>query len=226
MKLAYPDFGEVFHWEAGAETLPTLVLENQSLFRRFIKDLSLASDGADTPVVLSRDDSPIDFSKYAEVLFDFVRFSCNQKPLLNKICTALEHNALSPDRYVQTQTLLADIERTVGDWAFDFPCDIVATKISVSALLKAIGIEINESYEGEYGEAERIIDYMELVREFDRDKLFITVNMRCFFPDEVTEAFMKTALAHEYRVLMIESKSYPMLSLEKRWTVDEDLCEF
>ena len=57
----------------------------------------------------------------------------------------------------------------------------MATKISVTTLFKAIGIELHDDYEGEYGAAEKLIDYMELVREFDRDKVFITINMRSFF---------------------------------------------
>lgn len=67
---------------------------------------------------------------------------------------------------------------------------------------------------------------MELVREFDRDKLFITVNMRAYFDDEIIAKFQKTALSHEFKVLMLEAYAYPPLKLEKRLTIDADLCEF
>lgn len=40
-------------------------------------------------------------------------------------------------------------------------------------------------------DAEKLIDYMELVREFDRDKLFVTVNMRGFFVDSEMAALWK-----------------------------------
>ena len=102
-------------------------------------------------------------------------------------------------------------------------CD---SKRSVSTLLKAVGIEIRDEYEGHRGEVEKVLDYMELVREFDRDKLFITVNMRSFFDDDIIHQFQKTALSHEFKILMLESQSYPHLPLEKRITIDEDLCEF
>ena len=80
--------------------------------------------------------------------------------------------------------------------------------------------------EGHRGEVEKILDYMELVREFDRNKLFITVNMRSFFDDELITEFMKTVVSHEYRILMLESNAYLRLTLEKRITIDADLCEF
>ena len=82
------------------------------------------------------------------------------------------------------------------------------------------------NYEGESGDAERLLDYMELVREFDRPKLFITVNMRSFLSDEIIEKFLKTAINHEHKLLMIESKGYLLLKHEKRLTVDQDLCLF
>ena len=67
---------------------------------------------------------------------------------------------------------------------------------------------------------------MELVREFDGDKLFVTVNMRDWFSDESIQAFMHTVLSHEYKVLMIEACSHSRLCEEQRVTIDMDLCEF
>ena len=66
----------------------------------------------------------------------------------------------------------------------------------------------------------------ELVREFDRDKLFVTVNMRTFFADGIMERFLETVRSHEFHVLMLESQSYARLAPEKRITIDADLCEF
>jgi CRISPR-associated protein Csn2 len=62
------------------------------------------------------------------------------------------------------------------------------------SLIKSAGIEIRNSYEGRFGDAEKLIDYMELVREFDCDKLFITVNMRSFFADDIVKKFIETAM--------------------------------
>lgn len=224
MKFAYPDISCVFDFDT--PYVQTLVIENQSFFHQFLKDIYLSIEGLSTPAILSKDNKPIEFSKYAEVITDFINFDINQKPLLNKLYAALEQNAVSSENYLRTQTLLSDIENTVSEWAFDFPCDIVASKISALNLLKAIGVEINDCYQGESGDAERIVDYMELVREFDRDKIFFTVNMRSYFSDCVIDNFIKTVSSHEYKVLMLESKSHSLLNLEKRLTIDADLCEF
>ena len=224
MRLVYPEIETIFEWPCAA--VPVLVIENQGLFRRFLTDLRRATEGVQTDVVLSEGNKPIAMTKYAELIADFLLFSINQKPLLNKVCAALEQTAVSEERYLATQTLLSNIETQIEDWAFGYSCDIVASKISVVSLLKAVGIVLREDYEGESGEAEKLLDYMELVREFDEDKLFITVNMRDWFSDERIADFMKTVLSHEYKVLMIEASAHPLLESEHRITIDRDLCEF
>lgn len=224
MKFVYGKIDNVFQWKQPA--IPTLVVENQNLFRSLLQDVYLSMDGCVTPVVLSSDNRPLNTGKYMEVISDFVNFSINQKGLLSKICAALERVSTDAEHYLATQKLLTDIENAIEDWGFGFSCNIVANKISVSSLLKAAGVELQDDYHGEIEEVERIIDYMELVREFERDKVFVLVNMRSFYSDEVIEQFLKTALSHEYKILMLESSSRPSLSLENRWTIDQDLCEF
>ena len=224
MRLVYPEMEADFEWPA--PTVPALVIENQGLFRRLLTDIRLAMEGVDTAVILSEADRRISFSKHAEWITDFLDFRLNQKHLLNKVCAALERAALSEEQYLPTQTLLAEIETKIDDWAFGFPCDITASGITVASLLKAVGITLREEYAGENGEIEKIVDYMELVREFESDKLFITVNMRDWFSDELISEFMQTLLSHEYKVLMIEACARPRLEYERRITIDRDLCEF
>lgn len=224
MKFAYPEISGVF--EFNHAYVNTLVIENQTLFYKLIRDISISIGGGTSPAVLSKNNTPIDMSKYSEIISNFICFDLNKKSLLTKITTALEKTALSAENYSDTQKILNDIENAVSDWAFDYPCNITFSKLTVSSLLKSLGITIADDYEGINGNAEKIIDYMELVREFDCNKLFITLNMRAYFNDRIIENFMETILAHQYKVLMLESKDHKLLKQEKRRTIDEDLCEF
>ena len=67
---------------------------------------------------------------------------------------------------------------------------------------------------------------MELVRELDRDRLFIMVNMRTYFTDDEMNTFIESVCLHGFNVLLIESLSREALKNTPRFTVDEDLCEF
>ena len=89
--------------------------------------------------------------------------------------------------------------------------------------MKAVGLAVRDEYGSQL---EKLVDYMELVREFDRDKLFFTVNLRSFFTDEECGLFMETVAGHGFHVIMLESMDRPKLKLERRITIDTDLCEF
>ena len=67
---------------------------------------------------------------------------------------------------------------------------------------------------------------MELVREFDREKLFFLVNLRSYYSDSEIELFLQSALGHGHRIMLIDSCDHPRLELERRVTIDKDLCEF
>lgn len=67
---------------------------------------------------------------------------------------------------------------------------------------------------------------MELVREFDRGKLFVLVGLRSSFLDDSVELFLRSVLNHCYRVLLLDSVTKEKLPHEKRLTIDNDLCEF
>lgn len=223
MNLAYPDFSELISTDKSK--VPCIVIENENLFRTFICDFAYAIAGNRTNLVLSAGEHILDISKCWELLMDFIHFDPNKKSPINKIVNELEKKAVDAEHYIEKQYLLATIETSIDKWAFDFPCDVIAGKVSVSSLLKSAGIELPCDYEGHTGQAEKILDYMELVREFDRDKLFVTVNMRTFFNDDIIEQFQKTAISHEYHVLMLESQAYPTISYENRLTIVADLCE-
>ena len=66
---------------------------------------------------------------------------------------------------------------------------------------------------------------MELVREFDRDRLFVFVDLRAYFPKRELLEFARTAISHRFKVLFIEPREYPRLECERRVVIDSDLCE-
>lgn len=221
MKFCFPDISGVF--DTNACCVNTVVIENQNLFRNLISDIALQIDGFDGASTLSNEDKFLNFSKNAELLTTFVPFELNRKSLIGKIASALEKESVSPGNYMNTMQIMSDIENYLDTLASAFACNLSFTKITSSSIIKAAGIEVVDDYDSI---AEKVIDYMELVREFDSDKLFVTVNMRSYVDDREAELFMKTAIDHGYDLLMIENTEYRRLSFEKRLTIDADLCEF
>ncbi len=95
-------------------------------------------------------------------------------------------------------------------------------KLSLNNLLKSVGMRVIIDYNKL---VERLFAYMDLVRRFEGEKLFLLVNLRSFVSLEDMELFMQTAVAHGLRVLLVDNQAYPLLPLEKRRIIDSDLCE-
>lgn len=222
MRLAHPELETVLLLDE-EDAFPSLVIENRRFFRELLQDIRGQTEGLDGKAVLSVKDKPVPFSKNAELIDSVIGFSVNQKGLISKILAALEKDAVCGERYAETCELLQAVESYVFRLTQDFTADLNCGKLSITAVLKSIGLTVNEEASGPL---ERFLDYMELVREFDREKLFIFAGLRAYFADEELIPFLETARAHGYRLLLIDSTAHERLPGEKRLTVDADLCEF
>ena len=139
-----------------------------------------------------------------------------------KLHSALEHKALLAENYTQTGNLLVEIERYVLYLSEELPFDVNCQRLAIGSIIKAVSPEIDDT---DKSVLEKIFAYMELVRELDRDRLFIMVNMRSYFTDEDMQTFAESVNLHGFRVLLLESSAQSQLKNTKRYIVDEDLCE-
>lgn len=220
MKFIFPELSSPISFDEGS--IASLVIENASLFRRLLEDLYAQQNGAGGFCVLSENDTPIPIAKYLDLTTSFVPFELNRKSLLNKILSAMEKSAQSESFFLKTQELLSHAENYIGELSFEQPCELEFDKLSVASLLKAFGIRI---YEESETTLMKVLNYMELVREYEREKLFVFVNLRSFFDDSEVELFLESVLSHKFRILLLESHEHPHLTHEKRRILDADLCE-
>jgi len=221
LTLAHPEMDSVI--EIGTEHISTLVIENRGFFRSLLHDISGQCGGESGRAVLTEGIKQLDFSKHVEVIDSFLSFTLNRKNLLSKINAAFEKAAVQGDNYLQTAELLSAVERYMNTLAEGFSGNITCGKMTAANLVKMAALTVVEDYENPL---EQILDYMELVREFDRDRLFLFVNMRGYFEDEAMAEFCAGAIAHEYKILLVDAFAAAYLPGEKRLTIDEDLCEF
>ena len=221
MILAHPQMNTVLDFDG--PFVNTLVVENPDFFRHLLCDLYAQLQGSSGKLVLSDKEKTLPIGKWVELVDNCIHFDLNRKSLVSKVCAGMERTAVSGAFFLKTSELLCTLESYIDELAFELPGDIVCEKCSVSGLLKGIGISLRDDYEDPL---ERLLDFMELVREFDRDKLFVLVGLRSFFTDNRIELFLKSVLDHGYRILLLDSSAREKLSPEKRLTIDNDLCEF
>ena len=104
----------------------------------------------------------------------------------------------------------------------DIPYDFMCEKQNIQSLLKGLGITVADQFETL---EEKVLAYMDLVREFDKKELFIFWNLRCLIPQGRLQLMVDTAMQREHKILFIDSTEYPKLKQERRLIIDEDLCE-
>ncbi len=220
MKLAYPEIQKVFDTEE--ELVNSIVIENQELFLELCSDLYMQTQGFDGKAVLSSNDKPIEIAKNLEFLNQFVPFEINRKNLITKLNSAAEKIAVSPEFYEATMAELSGIERYLFDLINELSGNIECAKLSVSAIIKAAGLQFAEDYDSL---CEKVIDYMELVRSYDKNRLFVLVNFRSYVKDSECDAFLDTVHRQQFNVIMIENTEHTLLKNEARYIIDKDLCE-
>lgn len=220
MKLVYPGINNVF--DTDIEKVNCIIIENQKLFLSLLEDINEQLNGNEGKLVVSENNKPLQTSKYLEVLSQFVPFELSKKSLITKISSELEKKAVSSEYYAETVEIVSRLENYLINLAFDFSCDINYNKLEIGSIIKASGVEISNDYDNL---GEKIIDYIELVTEFDRRKLFVTVNLRSYLSDSETSDFMQTVLSHGYNIIMLENCEHTRLEKELRYIIDSDLCE-
>ena len=221
MKLVYGNMGHIISFDSGYAN--ELVIENKKMFFDLVNSIAEQADGGRGDFVLSIKDKPVEFSRYTDVTLQFAPFQINRKSLLTKLYASLEQKSLLAENYRATGELLGEIERFVLRLSEDMPFEVNCQKLSIGSIIKAISPEIDEE---DKTPLEKVFSYMELVRELDRDRLFIMINMRTYFSDEEMETFIESVCLHGFRIILIESSAQSKLKNTKRYTVDEDLCEF
>ena len=220
MKLVYTSLQSEIEIENGR--FNSIIVENQNYYYQLVRDLKLQMDGKEGGWTLSNNDKPLVISKNIELFIDYFDINCNHKTIITKVINALEKTASDNEYIDDTLRLLADVERYIYNLSEDYEIMIDCDKVTISQLLKAIGITVHIDSEEL---TEVLYTYMQIFRQFVGDRLFVFINMRSYVSDIQFDEFIKTIINHGYQAIFLENKEYPTLENERRLIIDEDLCE-
>lgn len=219
MKIAYRELKNVI--DVNTNQITGLVIENPEFMYKMLRELKKATEGLDSNIVVSDNETPIPAQKTIAYITDFVEFTLNQKTLISKIMSELDKKSQNELYYEKSERLLETIEMHIESLSDDLPCEIMCEKLNMLAVIKAVGIEIIDDYDSL---EERILAYMDLSRAYEGKKLFVFVNLRSVVSYDTLQLMMDTAITREYRVLLIDNMDYKKLSCESRIIIDNDLC--
>ena len=221
MKFVFPDISKIFDMES--DKVQSIIVEKPELFYKLVLDVQNQIAGFDGIAVLSDDDNKIlPLSSFAELHSQFVPFDINQKSLVTKLSAALEKLAVSDEYYAKTLEIVSELESHLLNMSLNLEGDIIFEKCSIGSIVKSVKPVFEDNCDGL---CEKLINYMGMVRGYEKDKLFVFVNLRSYISDAECELFFNTALGHQFNILMIDCCEHLLLKNEERLIIDKDLCE-
>lgn len=219
MKLYIPQIDYLVEFKA--KTYQTLVIESPRLLCRILNDIAEQLQGNEGQIVLSMDNKVISIEKNIEMISQFIPFEMNKRSLLTKITNHIQQLAIDDKYYLQTTTLVTEWERLLLNLSMDMIGNLNFTKINIEALIRASGIELDEIYDNL---GEKLLDYFELVQEYEQRKIFVLVNLRSYMSDSDMLEFLKYVGKRQYYILFIEPIDYKTLPIEEKHIIDAAQC--
>ena len=135
--------------------------------------------------------------------------------------TRMQNIALDESHYLETKEMIGKWEQYLIKLSLDLVGVFEFSKISIETLIKAAGIRVDDDYDNL---GEQLLDYFELVQEYDGKKLFILVNLRSYLSDAEMNLFLQNIVERDIQILILESSEHPILEWECRHIVDADFC--
>lgn len=221
MKIVHPKINSKI--EISDHEISVLVIEAPEFFYELLMDIKSQINNFEGNTVLSVRNEPVSFHKCVELITDPLAIEINSRTIMKKVLVAMEKCSQDAVYYERTQKLMAEIETYINDLSLNFDTEIECQDVSFQQLLKAAELTVADEYSRL---VDRIYAYMELIREFEGDKLFIFVNLSSYIRKEQLQEFANTVVGHSFRVLLIDSHNFERLEQENRLIVDCDLCEF
>lgn len=219
MKFVYPDVDIVI--DTDVDYVNSIVIENPNIMFAMLQDINEQIMGNSGISVVSDNNKILEVSKSVEVITQFIPFEINKKSLINKFVTKITTYAKSAEYYEKTMEVMSEIESYLIDLLWELDGNFEYDSIAIDSIIKAIGIKFREDYNTL---SEKIIDYIELVTEYERKKLFFLVNLRSYVDDKEIEFLIETALGHNFNIILIDNCEHRKINNEKRYTIDNDRC--
>ncbi|MEG2068986.1 MAG: type II-A CRISPR-associated protein Csn2 [Acidaminococcaceae bacterium] len=221
MKLVHPALLQPIELEENAVNV--VVIENKKLFGELVWALEKQNQGSSGDYILSQEGKALDLTKTLELVIDIFGASVNQRKALTKLYTSLQKQAVSSEHYLATTALLQQLEYYLTELLADEDVGVSFNEhIDLTAIFKMAEVKFSSEDETL---AEKLIDYMSIMRDYGEIQCFVLVNLKSYF-DQATLANLYTDICYKkIRVLLLENKCSEQIDVrEKGFIIDEDLC--
>lgn len=199
-----------------------LIVESPVALRNILQNLFAEKD---KPTVhFTAKGKPISLKKDIDVVSSPLQLNFNNRKAMTALLKLLVKDSLSESFYVDTNNYKSEIIRylntIINFESFAFELD--TEDFAIDDIAKAIGLHIVND-EDDF--IEQLADYMAMMTELVKTKLFVFINLRSLITDGELAKLIGNIYDHQLDVLLIENQQYGRINEVDRIIIDRDMCE-
>lgn len=203
------------------EKISVLYIENYQLYRKTI-DAFYNDCNDESEIIFSQDYVPIKYKNNVCFIFDYFNLDFSSQ-MLKKIYEDLTMYS-NTYLYEETAKIKADIlgflELLSQGYDYDFGFKDDTDIVDLLKIQNFKPILSNDNL------AEKLLDFIIMVKKYSSVKCFVLLNLHCFFNSKELELFYEELKYQNIEILVIENiMHYKRLESEVIYIIDEDLCE-
>lgn len=223
MILRCPGFDREIEWNENSH-LHELIIENQKYFRDFVKDFYFHNDDG-SGISLTESGKALKFKDDVDVIINPLKLDFGNKKAVTNLLKLLAEASVSENYYLSTNKLKTKIVKYLSDVISteQFGFEIEADDFSLDQIAKAVNFHVVGD-EDDF--VDLITDYLEMMRELAKTKIFVFIALRSFISDDELARLRENIMNHQLDVLLIEDQTRTKIDGIARMTIDADLCDF
>jgi len=198
-----------------------LIIERSSYFYKIVKELHMQSKDLGGEFVLSDKNITLPLSKNISLITNPFTIDPNERDTINGLFSKMKIDAMGEELYLDTNELILKLEFKLQNIMSRQPMQLVMENLDMINLFKIANIkfEISEPL------LEKLCDYVSILSEYRKIKLFIFINIKSYMTESDLEQFYTFVQYQKINILLIERYSSNHLKSEKIKIIDEDICE-
>lgn len=197
-------------------------MEDKKHLRDIIKNLNAQIKEEEGPFALSVDNKLLKLSNSLKIMSFYIDFDLNDKRILNKIYDRLKDKALEDNEsFSKISGLITEyIQTLIYDEEINLEQEQSVDLVDIFKGLK-IGVESNEE-----DEIEDFLNYIRLLEDYLNIKLFIFINLEEYYKIDELKYIYDVLLLNKTKFILLQNTVRNVMDKrEKRYIIDEDLCE-
>ena len=220
MKLVHPEYTFQIRFQEG--TVQKLVVESPAVLSEFVVDFKLQLAGKEGKWVLSHDGEVLKIRDHCELIISIFDVDVNQRKMLNVLYEDLSEEVLNTELLADWQNINGTLESILNQASGNLGYDVRYGELELKSLFKAIELKFRER---EDGYAEDLLEYLQLVSDVRKIKIFVLVNLSSFLTTEEMAYLYEQAFYKKYYLLLLDAQNGCVdQEVEKTIIIDKDYC--